>query len=600
MFGLMSFTTCHKTEEQLYERRMLYCGTCKAIGSEYGQSARMVLNNDVVFLAELLQSLSRDGEKLENWASPFQSYNCFSLPVEAEIPQTLKIAAAVSMILTELKLDDHIVDSGSIAFKSAKALFNPTFQKSETEFAQMQFPMDDIRDWFNQQVIRERDSASIDVPQDRLNYLAEPTAMITALVFERSGAIIGGAGAGELMGKLGFSFGQLIYVLDAIEDVRRDFRSRSFNAIAFAYGMKTAFVPDQIYADLERQISETLLMLDTILWKLPLTSTQKQDYSARLWYNVRRKTGFVLEKANVSRELKTIASDETTLALNEFSTSACTHAGPRADHSASCSKESKGFKTQWNAACEKASSLTARIDQNCATPALNVLSTTQRSFVYVFVLLVALLSPMQTRSMRSYRDCIELPFNLIFWGAAIGTIVNSFIQFGNNGFQHAFAMVGGDSGGTDPRKGNDKRREFIGNHHEQRLNEREEREMAASDSEDSQSDVPVQRGINSQDRYKRSREYGPKPAPCWGPCCCEGSCEACGDCCASADSCTECCILDHLCGDGTCCAGSTDCCASADCCAGGADCCGSGGADCCASADCCSAGGDCLGGCSSC
>ncbi len=78
MFGLMRAKTCKMTTEQKHFRRLHYCGTCKTLGSLYGQKTRILLNYDTVFLSEILSALS--GEKIETWANAFQSYNCLSLP----------------------------------------------------------------------------------------------------------------------------------------------------------------------------------------------------------------------------------------------------------------------------------------------------------------------------------------------------------------------------------------------------------------------------------------------------------------------------------------------------------------------------------------
>ncbi|MCU0238408.1 MAG: DUF5685 family protein, partial [Pyrinomonadaceae bacterium] len=78
MFGLMRAKTCGMSADEKHFRRLNYCGTCKTIGSLYGQKSRLLLNNDTVFLAEILTSLS--DENVESWQKSYQSYNCLNLP----------------------------------------------------------------------------------------------------------------------------------------------------------------------------------------------------------------------------------------------------------------------------------------------------------------------------------------------------------------------------------------------------------------------------------------------------------------------------------------------------------------------------------------
>lgn len=58
MFGLMQAKMCGMSAAEKNFRRLHYCGTCKTIGTLYGQKARLLLNLDVVFLAELLDALA--------------------------------------------------------------------------------------------------------------------------------------------------------------------------------------------------------------------------------------------------------------------------------------------------------------------------------------------------------------------------------------------------------------------------------------------------------------------------------------------------------------------------------------------------------------
>ncbi|HLM60716.1 MAG TPA: DUF5685 family protein, partial [Pyrinomonadaceae bacterium] len=78
MFGLMRAKKCGTTEAEKHLRRLNYCGTCKTIGALYGQKARLLLNHDTVFLAEILTAL-RD-ENIRNWSESYQSFNCLDLP----------------------------------------------------------------------------------------------------------------------------------------------------------------------------------------------------------------------------------------------------------------------------------------------------------------------------------------------------------------------------------------------------------------------------------------------------------------------------------------------------------------------------------------
>lgn len=587
MFGLMQFKGCQKTDEELYRRRLLYCGTCKAIGSSYGQSARMLLNNDVVFLGEVLQAISTEGTaRIEDWSPAFQSYNCMSLPGESDVPLTLRIAAAVSMILSELKFEDHIDDSGSVVFRGAKKCLDPVFTKSESEFARLNFPMEAIRQWFDLQSVREQFGRGRATEDGSLSLFAEPTAMITSIVFEHSASIVSGDDWKPAMQRLGYGFGSLIYLIDAFEDYVRDFRTNSFNAIASAYELTTANIPSEIEESVERKIRLILKDLDACVEELPLTTDQKQEYSQRLWRNVRRKTGFALQQHKVTSK-------------HVHSQTCKTHASK--NQSSSCNQTETSLQSRWQTACATASNLTSDLVSSCDSKVIRPLQITYRATIYLFVLLIAFLSPVQTRSLRTHRECVELPFNLMFWGAAIATLINSFMQAGNKSFAYAFAMVGGHKG-NDPQAFREPSPHLNAGSSDE-SSEGEEPEPHRNEDDDSSNEgqqlEKPRRGINN-DQFRRSRAMQSSNTPCClccdancGGACCEGG----GDCCCEGSEC--CCDVGAIdcCTGGECCAGSECCAGGCECCTGGGGECCSGGLDCCAGGDACASGCDCCGAC---
>ena len=109
MFGLMqpqnSCSTKKNDVDYLYHRRH-YCGTCKAIGQNYNQQSRLMLNFDTVFLSELLSQLEL--EDLDLWDKNLQAVNtCFSMPTE-KLPFSLEYAATASVLLGGLKIEDNL------------------------------------------------------------------------------------------------------------------------------------------------------------------------------------------------------------------------------------------------------------------------------------------------------------------------------------------------------------------------------------------------------------------------------------------------------------------------------------------------------------
>src|ERR1035441_1389454 len=148
MFGLMKRA-----------HRLAYCGSCKTIGAMYGQRARLLLNHDMVFLAELLL-----GEP--EWGPAHRSFNCMAMP--REHPRALQYAATAAVVLAHFQIDDQIADSGRRPWKAAKRFFSPAYRQAAADLRASGFPLDEMAATLATQKARERRAVS-------LADVAEPT-----------------------------------------------------------------------------------------------------------------------------------------------------------------------------------------------------------------------------------------------------------------------------------------------------------------------------------------------------------------------------------------------------------------------------------------
>ena len=274
MFGLMrpskncgqsceAHNRCHREK---IEQRTHYCGTCKTIGKAYGHKARMLLNFDTVFLAELLSQLS--GENIQQWAQPYQAINkCFVMPEnEADAPASLQFVAAANVVLGALKMDDNIRDTAQVRFaqkryKLARWFFSSSFKKAaarlETWGVSQNFlwAQVDTQSLLEKQPFEGHQFADLNACLDTF---AAPTARMTAEIFAKGTLFVQKPAQVQLMQKLGYEFGRLAYVLDAFEDIEKDIFNREFNPIAQFFGLKMhEAVPETVLAQ-ARAVLETI------------------------------------------------------------------------------------------------------------------------------------------------------------------------------------------------------------------------------------------------------------------------------------------------------------------------------------------------------
>jgi hypothetical protein len=210
---------------------MYYCGTCKTLGRSYGQRARLLLNHDTVFLAEILGAL--EGPPID-WAPAYQSFNCLAMP--ATTPPVLEYAAAATLILTKWKIADHIEDTGGRRWFLARRILDKQVTLAGSRLREWSFPLDQAEIALAEQSAREAGATSF---QD----VAGPTAEATALFFSHGAKLVYREDLANALGALGRSFGTLVYLLDAYEDFEHDLAESSFNALrALSLGREWAAV----------------------------------------------------------------------------------------------------------------------------------------------------------------------------------------------------------------------------------------------------------------------------------------------------------------------------------------------------------------------
>lgn len=288
MFGLMKpeKTCSHKHTNDYRYHRMHYCGTCKTLGQEFGQPTRMMLNFDIVFLSEILSHLSN--ENLETWQSGFQAINkCFTMPDKSKhTPVSLRYAAATNIVLSELKVDDNIKDTHSRTWKFTRLLLSKPFRKAKTQFKNWGLDTNQLWHWIKKQSALENG----DIPKNKtlselLEYYAEPTAQITALIFEQGAVTVGQPNHQHEMRQLGYQFGRLVYILDAFEDVEKDIFNQQFNPLTHFFNIDKTLTNNQL-TEVRQLIltyqGEATQQLNQLLFSEEII----EHYTVRLYSNI--------------------------------------------------------------------------------------------------------------------------------------------------------------------------------------------------------------------------------------------------------------------------------------------------------------------------
>jgi hypothetical protein len=216
MFG---YVTPFKMEMKIkdYEKfKAYYCGLCNSIKCNFGNVPRLTLNYDMTFLAVLLDSLSEDKYN-------FTEFKCLMHPLKKRIMlnnNALDYAAFCNTTLAYYKLVDDVQDNKTIKSKVFSTFLKNYLKKSKVENkAVMEYTKEKLL------LLNTLEANYSNISLDELSdVFADLTGFIVSFYYNE-------ASFKDNLYWLGYNLGKWIYIIDAFDDLEKDIKDNSFNAI---------------------------------------------------------------------------------------------------------------------------------------------------------------------------------------------------------------------------------------------------------------------------------------------------------------------------------------------------------------------------------
>ena len=209
--------------------RACYCGLCHELGREYGIFSRLILNYDFVFLAMLLDRGKLEYEMQRCVAAPF-SKRCVCARSDA-----LARAAGYSVILAYWKLCDEIEDERF--FKALSSRIKRLFFKGAFQCASSRYPAFSASVEMHLRELSELEAAeemSVDKMADKFARLLASAADESREEAEQ-----------RLLYELLYHVGRIIYIADAVEDLKEDMSDGRYNPLIARFSLKTPQLSDE-------------------------------------------------------------------------------------------------------------------------------------------------------------------------------------------------------------------------------------------------------------------------------------------------------------------------------------------------------------------
>lgn len=242
-----------------------YCGLCMHIKKGYGNLPRMALNYDMTFLALVLDSLSPSSCSLSK-------HTCMTHPFKKRSMvsnnDALVYAASMNVALVYYKLLDDALDDHSLKSKLLTKFLKPYHKKFPLTLSPILTLMDiELKNLYTLEATKDFHS---------LDEICDPFAQLVGIMFKNYPSLKQES-TKEPLFSFGYALGKWIYLIDAVDDLKKDMEKNHFNPLYHLFYTE-GLSYEAFFASIKERIAFTLLncgyncMLG--LEKLPLTKNK--------------------------------------------------------------------------------------------------------------------------------------------------------------------------------------------------------------------------------------------------------------------------------------------------------------------------------------
>lgn len=221
-----------------------YCSLCHAIKHNYGNIPRASINFDITFMAILLDSFSSTKPII-------QKKTCLIHPTEKKLiikdNSSINYTSHINIILAHNKIIDDINDENNLFSKIIFPISNRYIQKLPKNFENINII---ISKYLKDLQILESSKEILSIDE-----YSHPFGSIVKNIFSFYGKLNNfKENYLHYIENLGYNLGKWIYLIDAFNDIEKDFKRKSFNPILKIHN--TNFKKDFDYIKFRKEIKD--------------------------------------------------------------------------------------------------------------------------------------------------------------------------------------------------------------------------------------------------------------------------------------------------------------------------------------------------------
>lgn len=211
MFGYVKINKMDLTFREYEHYRGYYCGLCKSLKDNHGEVSRLTLNYDITFLILVLTSIYRPKSKVIE-------EGCITNPFKKKkkiISEVTEYAASMNVLLAYYKLEDNLNDEKGIkdiiAYNVYKGKLKYAYNKYSHKAEFIKAQLEELNR------LEKEKNMNIDIVSNTFGNLMGEIFVYKNDEFEQE------------LRNIGFNIGKYIYLLDAYEDLDKDYEKGRYN-----------------------------------------------------------------------------------------------------------------------------------------------------------------------------------------------------------------------------------------------------------------------------------------------------------------------------------------------------------------------------------
>ena len=191
--------------------RGYYCGLCKCLKDNHGEISRLSLNYDITFLVLILTAVYTP-------KSTIIEEGCITNPFKKKkkiINEITEYAASMNVLLAYYKLEDNLKDDNKLKDKVAYNIYKGKLKSAYEKYPKKaEFLKEQLEILYN---LEREKNTNIDLVSNTFGNLMSEIFAYKEDEFEKE------------LRSIGFNIGKYIYLLDAYEDLDKDYKKGRYN-----------------------------------------------------------------------------------------------------------------------------------------------------------------------------------------------------------------------------------------------------------------------------------------------------------------------------------------------------------------------------------